>query len=268
MKKIAFCFLIYDEIAHEELWNEFFKSAPEGSYSIYVHYKENNPLKFFEQYKLKECIPTSHGHVSLIHAYNRLFQEAYKDEDNSKFCIVSGSCIPLKSFDYIYDFLTKDDNAYFFNNTNNNSCFPRCDSLLEFYPKDKIKKSSNWFILNRNITENICFKSKDEIDKIYNKVSSPEEHYYITEIYDKNLQYQVNFLETTFANWGNKSYKYGKDVICKNSPKTYLEITKEEYESRISTLKEINLDNVMELDDNIDFGQISACSGSQCEINI
>ena len=230
MLKIAFCFLITDKIHNKILWENFFKDVDKSKYSIYIHYKKDVDLNNFNKYKLKNCIPTKWGDITLLHAHNILFREAFKDVNNYKLISLSGNCIPLKSFDYIYDFLTKDDNAYFFNNTNNNSCFPRCDSLLEFYPKDKIKKSSNWFILNRNITENICFKSKDEIDKMYNKVSSPEEHYYITEIYDKNLQYQVTFLETTFANWGNKSYKYGKDVICKNSPKTYLEITKEEYE--------------------------------------
>jgi len=46
------------------------------------------------------------------------------------------------------------------------------------------------------------------------------------------------------------------------------DITKEEYETRIASLKNVDLTKVIELDDSVDFSQVSACSGSQCEINI
>ena len=49
MKKIAFCFLIYDIINHEELWNIFFKNVDANKYTIYIHYKFNKPLKYFEK---------------------------------------------------------------------------------------------------------------------------------------------------------------------------------------------------------------------------
>ena len=51
MKKVAFCFLIYDVINHEELWNIFFKNVDTNKYTIYIHYKFNKPLKYFEKYK-------------------------------------------------------------------------------------------------------------------------------------------------------------------------------------------------------------------------
>ena len=41
MKKIAFCFLIYDIINHEELWNIFFQNVDTNKYNIYIHYKFN-----------------------------------------------------------------------------------------------------------------------------------------------------------------------------------------------------------------------------------
>ena len=46
------------------------------------------------------------------------------------------------------------------------------------------------------------------------------------------------------------------------------DITKEEYEKRIDTLKSIDLTKVIELDDTVDFGQVAACAGGACEINI
>ena len=46
MKKIAFCFLIYDIINHEELWNIFFKNIDTNKYNITTNTtgdNSNNP---------------------------------------------------------------------------------------------------------------------------------------------------------------------------------------------------------------------------------
>ena len=111
--KIAFLFLVYDEIAHEDLWAKFFEGADPSLYTIYIHYKNNKKLKHFEKYKLRNCIETKFADISLVHANNLMLREALRDEQNKKFINVSQSCIPLKSFNYIYDFLTRDDKAHF-----------------------------------------------------------------------------------------------------------------------------------------------------------
>ena len=54
MKKIAFCFLIYDIINQEELWNLFFQNVDTNKYAIYIHYKYNERLDFFEEYKIEK----------------------------------------------------------------------------------------------------------------------------------------------------------------------------------------------------------------------
>ena len=112
MKKLGFCFLIYDKLTLEELWNVFFSGVDKNKYNIYIHYKHNVPLKYFEQYKLKECIETKYADVSLIHAHNLLFKKAY-DDGCYKIISLSQACIPFKSFDYIYEFLCKDNYGHF-----------------------------------------------------------------------------------------------------------------------------------------------------------
>jgi len=79
MKKIAFCFLIYDIINHEELWNIFFKNVNKNKYNIYIHYKYNKQLKYFEKYKLNNCIKTSYADISLVKAQNLLLEKALTD---------------------------------------------------------------------------------------------------------------------------------------------------------------------------------------------
>ena len=44
------------------------------------------------------------------------------------------------------------------------------------------------------------------------------------------------------------------------------DITEEEYNTRIASVKEIDLTKVIEMDDNVDFGQVAACAGGACEV--
>jgi ribonucleoside-diphosphate reductase alpha chain len=50
----------------------------------------------------------------------------------------------------------------------------------------------------------------------------------------------------------------------KQSP--FEDITKEEYEQRVSKLSNIDLTKVMEIDDNVEFSQVTACAGGSCSI--
>jgi len=44
------------------------------------------------------------------------------------------------------------------------------------------------------------------------------------------------------------------------------DITEEEYNKRISSLSTLNLGNLVEIDDNVEFSQIAACAGGACEL--
>ena len=70
MKVLGLCFLIYDKINHEELWYNWLHNVDKKKYMIYIHYKNNTKLKYFEKNKLKKCIKTKYAHVSLTHAHN------------------------------------------------------------------------------------------------------------------------------------------------------------------------------------------------------
>jgi hypothetical protein len=207
MKKIAFCFLIYDVINHEELWNLFFKNVDHNKYNIYIHYKTNRQLSYFNKYKLKNCISTNYSDQTIVHAYNILFKKAFEeDEENYKFIILSGACIPFKSFDYIYEKLTGDSYGYF-NSCPREQCFPTCDSLSTKIDKKYISKSHNWFILNRLLVEQLAYLDNAIIDHLYGDVYAPAEYYYYTFIKKLQLEEEVKVTEnksydaTTFTCW-------------------------------------------------------------------
>lgn len=212
IKKLGFCFLIYDIINLEELWYKFFKGVDSRKYGIYIHYKTNKPLKYFESNKINQCIPTQYGGVTLIHAHNLIFKAAY-DDGCYKIISLSQACIPLKSFRYIYNALTK-DNLSHFNTAPQNQCFPRCNSLIPIYPLEHIQKSSNWFILNRRGFEESVKKAPHDIDKIFGNVLAAEEHYFIMCMYSGGLLDQIVEHKgpcneyTTFTNWGGDSYPW------------------------------------------------------------
>jgi ribonucleoside-triphosphate reductase len=70
--------------------------------------------------------------------------------------------------------------------------------------------------------------------------------------------------------WENRDVYNGLSVLpyfggsYQQAP--FEDITEEEYNKRISTLHSIDLTKVMEIDDNVEFSQTSACAGGACSI--
>jgi hypothetical protein len=226
MRKLAFCFLINDIINHEELWHIFFKNVDTNKYNIYIHYKSNEPLTYFEKYKVTSTIATSWGDISLVKAQNILLQSAISCADNTHFIFLSNSCIPLKPFDYVYQHL---QDAYsYFNICDQSQCFPRCNSLLDLIHKECIQKASQWCILNRKHTELLL--TNTAYIEWFAGCFAPDEHCYITTLFYHHLQGELittpNLASgaTTFTNWGGMDYKYPSHGHLK----TYADISTEE----------------------------------------
>jgi hypothetical protein len=264
MKKIAFCFLIYDIINCEELWNIFFRNVDTNKYTIYIHYKSNKLLKYFEKYKINNCIETKYADRTIPLAYNILFQEAFKDIDNYKFVIVSGSCIPFKSFDFIYDKLTVDHYGYF-NVCPAEQCFPNCNTLLNVIDKNHISKNSGWFILNRMLLDNLCVDKDDIINTYYKTIYVPEEYYYYTYIKILNLENEIITTlnsaneASTFTNWEGMNYKYPSNRGIKN----YTSISNEEVLYLLNSPclfgRKFNRECIVSFMNNSYIGSISSC---------
>jgi hypothetical protein len=226
MKKIAFCFLIYDIINHEELWNIFFKNIDINKYNIYIHYKYNKPLKYFEKYKLDNCIETKYADISLVKAQNLLIEASINDNCTHQI-FISNSCIPLKPFNYVYSFL--DLNFSYFNITPDEQCFPRCNKTTRYIDKSLIKKAAQWCILNYKHAK-ILINENDYINWFNYNETVPDEHCYITKLFQLKLDSEIittpNLANgaTTFVNWQGMDYKYPSNRGLKN----YNYIAKEE----------------------------------------
>jgi ribonucleoside-diphosphate reductase alpha chain len=91
-----------------------------------------------------------------------------------------------------------------------------------------------------------------------------------------NVSATVSIKESEWANvgewmWINRDVYNGLSVLpywdhtYQQAP--FEDITEEEYNKRISALHALDLTKVTELDDSVDFGQVSACAGGQCSLD-
>jgi hypothetical protein len=209
-KKIAFLFLVYDKINHEELWKLFFDQDVSNRHSIYVHYKNVFHTKYFHDCILDNCVDTKWGDISLVKAQNLLLKEAMKDKDNLSFIFCSGSCIPLKTFDAVYNYINPCFS--YFNIFPSEQCFPRCNNAKKYVNVQHIQKASQWCILNR---EHVMSLLNDDIYIKWFEDTIGDEHCYITYLCYKKYNHQLILTHdaienaTTFANWNDGKYIYG-----------------------------------------------------------
>ena len=219
MAKLAFLFLIYDEINQEELWHDFFKNIDESKYNVYIHYKHNKPLKYFDAYKIKETVPTNYADLSLVKAQNKLLREALKDSGNERFIFLSNSCVPLKDFAYIFNTLFAQD-LCFFNMARNEHIFERGrgQKLAKQFGKENVKKASQWCILTKEIAQDLA-NSDNLLVLLYEpgKAELADEYFYISYLHYLNKQSRIKKFDyevvdaTTFEYWYDKNYTFNSD---------------------------------------------------------
>lgn len=237
-KKIALCFLIYDNINHEQIWYDYLKNIDPNKYNIYIHYKENKSLKYFEKYKLQNCIETCWGCLSVVLAQNLILKEALKDPLNQHFIWLSGACIPIKSFNYVYNYL--DAGKSYYNIMLYGQVFPRANYALNYIEKNKIKKANMASIINRKHAE-LFVNNEDNIKKWFKNIDNVDEHVYISLLYHYNLENELILTDNLaagaiiFAQWSDmENYKIF-DKSIKENDYTYKYICPEELEYLINS---------------------------------
>jgi len=196
--KIAFLFLIKDNVCHLDLWKKFFENN-EDKYNIYVHNKQPLTDDFFSKFVIPETIETSWGKMNIVEATLLLLKYALENAENQRFILLSETTIPVKNFNYIYNFLTPDRNYF----------------KVTDYRK---QAGHQWFIINRKFCE---FCVKFDCTKIWH-FSIPDEQYFIRLLFKFRISFK-NF-QATHCDW--------KNAVINNhggrSPKTYNKITKHE----------------------------------------
>ena len=108
-KKIAICFLITADVSNPQVWEHWW-AGNEDKISIYSHYskgKEKNvTIPWLKKNRVRP-VPTRWGDISLVNAEAELYKKAMKKKENKFFILVSGTCIPVRTFKYVYNRLMR-----------------------------------------------------------------------------------------------------------------------------------------------------------------
>ncbi|KAF8400205.1 hypothetical protein HHK36_013501 [Tetracentron sinense] len=104
--KIAFMFLTPGLLPFEKLWDKFFHGH-EDRFSVYIHASREKSVHMSRYFADREIRSekVNWGKISMVDAERRLLANALEDPDNQHFVLLSDSCVPLHSFDYVYNYL-------------------------------------------------------------------------------------------------------------------------------------------------------------------
>jgi len=223
MKTLALCFLIYDKIECEDLWEEWIRGN-EDKVRIYIHSKtEYTPVtSYFNNHAVRiDTIPTQWAHSTLVKATLNLYTKAVSYPENTMFILLSGACIPIKSFMDTYSNLIQNEDFSYAQNLHIVDMIRYSRLVKKLGGRQNcVKIHHQWIILCRNHVEFVLSKYNNILE-LYRAVPFSDESWFLTILSLHDKESEVIKQQTTFTNWGSFTDRYGH-------PKTYNEISDEE----------------------------------------
>ena len=239
--KIAFLFLTYNNLKRPDIWNKFFDidsnsnsnsntistSKYANKFTIYNHAKEPEKVSdlLLKDKHIPEHIDTCWGCFGTVEANILMMKEALKNKNNTKFILVSDSCIPIVSFDKLYNEIMKDDKSRFNFWKENNTKYRYNDIINpEFTVNNFVKHNAQGLIFNKNHTE-LLVNSLLKYKTNWKNVGCVDEHYFgnILKLLDKDFNLNNNNNYSMFNSWFkdelniNSICKYNNlETICES----------------------------------------------------
>nr|KJB53734.1 hypothetical protein B456_009G002900 [Gossypium raimondii] len=139
--------------ARELTDEEFASKGHEGKFSVYVHASKEQPVHVSRYFLNREIHSdkVGWGKISMVDAERRLLAHALKDPDNQQFVLLSESCIPLHSFDYVYDYLMHANmsfvDCFFDPGPHGHGRYSK--HMLPVVEKKDFRKGAQWFSIRR-----------------------------------------------------------------------------------------------------------------------
>ncbi|XP_058074406.1 glycosyltransferase BC10 [Magnolia sinica] len=200
-KKIAFMFLTTTPLPFHPLWHLFFypnqthKNIPQNLFNIYIHADPTHPYEPpFTGLFAARTIPsrsTRRSDPSLIAAARRLLAHALlHDPSNAMFALLSPSCIPLRSFSFVYRTLTTCSTKSFIEILRDEPGLHARysargeDVMLPEVPFENFRVGSQFFVLTRRharlVVKDRRLWAKFKLPCARVDTCYPEEHYFPT----------------------------------------------------------------------------------------
>lgn len=213
--KLAFMFLTRGPLPQERIWERFFQGH-EDLFSVYVHAAEEKHSWKSVVFKDRE-IPSkkvSWGKIDMINAQKRLLANALLDQDNEYFVLLSESCIPLRSFDYIYDYFMNSSMSYVdcFYDPGPHGAGRFLDGMRPEVQKKDFQKGAQWFAVHRRhalliVADLLYYRKFEKFCKPGDKFRNcyPDEHYVQTFLHIVDPQGISNW-SVTHVDWRNQKW--------------------------------------------------------------
>lgn len=150
--KVAFMFLTPGALPFESLWDKFFHGH-EGRFSIYVHASKDKPVHFSRYFINREIHSDTvdWGKISMVDAEKRLLGNALKDPENQNFVLLSDSCIPVRDFDFVYNYLMYTNVSFIdcFEDPGPHGSGRYSEHMLPEVDIKDFRKGAQWFTMKR-----------------------------------------------------------------------------------------------------------------------
>lgn len=162
------------------------------------------------------------GKIGMVDAERRLLAYALLDFNNDFFVLLSESCIPIRSFDYIYKRFMEATTSFVdcFHDPGPHGVGRYLDRMMPEIQKYEFMKGAQWFAVNRkhallivadslyyNKFKDFC-KRGEEFHNCY-----PDEHYVQTFLHIIDPQgisnWSVTYVDWSEQKWHPRSYKKG-----------------------------------------------------------
>ncbi|PHT75692.1 hypothetical protein T459_19214 [Capsicum annuum] len=219
--KIAFMFLTPGALPFEKLWDRFFQGH-EGKFSVYVHASKDKPVHFSRYFVNREIRSDKvvWGKISMVDAERRLLAYALKETDNQHFILLSDSCIPLRDFDYVYNYLMYTNISFVdcFEDPGPHGSGRYSDHMLPEVEKKDFRKGAQWFTMKRQhalavMADSLYYKKFKDYCRPNmegNRNCYSDEHYLPTffHLLDPNgiSNWSVTHVDWSEGKWHPKSY--------------------------------------------------------------
>lgn len=181
-KKVAFLFMLMDDLDWPQVWNHFFADAKPHQYSIYVHRANATfpmeDLKLVSRWGAIDVPRVPNSWCALMGVEVALILAALKDPFNAQFVFVSHDTVPLKGFSYIHSELaveSPDTSKFCLVDQPTHKKFVQEEVMNEitrhclyrdFYTKvnPRTPKHHQWAVLSRSHAVTVARRAKDGLD--------------------------------------------------------------------------------------------------------
>ncbi len=198
---VAYCFLTYDHIKSLKIWETYFEKKE--NFCVFIHSKMIIPSYHysFPVTILEDTVHTKNKtDISIVHATLHLLKEAYsKRPDITHFVFLTQNCIPIYSFDQIYNVVSNlKKSCISVISGNKTNRFQQLSLFLRHriqHPQRFLKQQPNMILTRDDVKwfiENIYLQD-------FAQMECPDEHYFINlfvHVYKKEFIHQ----QTHFCN--------------------------------------------------------------------